>query len=68
MRGMPIVSTISCLPQARIFPVGIKVIWRGTMSQLTIGPIFPVLASAGRAEIVTGDEVTLALPAVNLSV
>ena len=37
----------------------------GTMSQLTTGPHLPVVASGGSGETETGEEVTLAAPAVN---
>ena len=43
-RGMPMVSATSRLPQAKIFPLGNRVICSGTMSQLTTGPHLPVVA------------------------
>ena len=68
IRGIPIVSATSVLPQAKIFPVGSSVMWSGTMSQETTGPHLPEVASRGNGDSVTGEEVTLAAPAMNSSV
>ena len=61
------VSAASVLPQARIFPFGNRFMWSGTTSHATTGPHWPLLASGGSADTSTGDEVTLASPAVNSS-
>jgi hypothetical protein len=56
---------MSLLPQAKIFPFGIRAMWSGTMSQLTTGPQEPVVAWDESADTSTGDDVTVADPAVN---
>jgi len=48
-----------------MLPFGIRLISRGTMSHGTTVPHLPWLASSGNAETLTGEEVTLAVPAVN---
>ncbi len=68
MAIVPIAPPSSYLPQAMTLPVGSRLMCSGTMSQLTTGPHFPVVASGGSADTVTGDEVTLLAPAVNCRV
>src|SRR5919107_402113 len=66
IRGNPSVSPpMSLLPQAKILPLVISAMCKGTMSQLTTGPQAPVVASVGRADTATGDDVTVAGPAAN---
>src|SRR6185436_7455343 len=69
IRGIPIVSgRTSVLPQAMIFPFGIRLMCNGTMSQGTTGPHEPTVAEVESAEIVTLLDVALTEPALNLIV
>src|SRR4051794_30254346 len=63
--GLAIVPSSSCLPHARIFRVGSRVMWSGTMSQATGEPHLPVVASGGSGFRVTVLEVTPIEPVVN---
>ena len=53
IRGMPMVSATSVLPQAKIFPLGRRLMCSGTMSQSTTGPHF---RSLRRSEAVTARQ------------
>ena len=50
IRGIPMVSATSVLPQAKIFPFGIRLMCSGTMSQSTTGPHLPDVASVGSGD------------------
>ncbi len=64
-RGLAIFAVpASYLPQAMIFPVGRRLMCRGTMSQLTGASHWPVVASGGSAPSVMVDDVAVTAPVV----
>ena len=62
---VPITPPSSYLPHPRAFPLGNRWMCSGTMSQATTGPHFPLVASDGSADRVTGVAVTLVKPILN---